>query len=240
MNVQILENAQEIGVAVGRLFVEQVKEKPDSVLGLATGSSPIPTYQFLVKEYNAGNISFRNVTTFNLDEYCDLPRDDKNSYYSFMFANLFRHTDIDPGRVNFLDGNAADEKAECAQYEARIQAAGGIDLQLLGIGNNGHIGFNEPADKFTHTTYKVALTQSTLEANKRFFPDSDMPHYALTMGIDSIMQAKRIVLIATGEAKAQAVYNMIKGEVSPKCPASVLQKHEDAHIFLDRDAAKLL
>lgn len=240
MNVQILENAQEIGVAVGRLFVEQVKGKPDSVLGLATGSSPIPTYQFLTKEYNAGNISFRNVTTFNLDEYCDLPRDDKNSYYSFMFANLFRHTDIDPGRVNFLDGNAADEKAECAQYEARIQAAGGIDLQLLGIGNNGHIGFNEPADKFTHTTYKVALTQSTLEANKRFFPDSDMPHYALTMGIDSIMQAKRIVLIATGEAKAQAVYNMIKGEVSPKCPASVLQKHEDAHIFLDRDAAKLL
>lgn len=240
MNVQILENAQEIGAAVGRLFVEQVKEKPDSVLGLATGSSPIPTYQFLVKEYNAGNISFRNVTTFNLDEYCDLPRDDKNSYYSFMFANLFRHTDIDPARVNFLDGNAVDEKAECAQYEARIQAAGGIDLQLLGIGNNGHIGFNEPADKFTHTTYKVALTQSTLEANKRFFPDSDMPHYALTMGIDSIMQAKRIVLIATGEAKAQAVYNMIKGEVSPKCPASVLQKHEDAHIFLDRDAAKLL
>lgn len=240
MNVQILENAQEIGAAVGRLFVEQIKGKPDSVLGLATGSSPIPTYQFLAEEYKAGKVSFHNVTTFNLDEYCDLPRNDKNSYYSFMFANLFRHTDIDPARVNFLDGNAADEKAECAQYEARIQAAGGIDLQLLGIGNNGHIGFNEPAGAFTHATYKVALTQSTLEANKRFFPDSDMPHDALTMGIDSIMQAKRIVLIATGEAKAQAVYNMIKGEVSPKCPASVLQKHKDVHIFLDRGAAKLL
>lgn len=240
MNIQILENAQEIGAAVGRLFVEQIKGKPDSVLGLATGSSPIPTYQFLAEEYNAGNVSFRSVTTFNLDEYCDLPRDDKNSYYSFMFENLFRHTDINPARVNFLDGNAADEKAECAQYEARIQAAGGIDLQLLGIGNNGHIGFNEPADAFTQATYKVALTQSTLEANKRFFPDSDMPHDALTMGIDSIMQAKRIVLIATGEAKAQAVYNMIKGEVSPKCPASVLQKHKDVHIFLDRGAAKLL
>lgn len=240
MKVHIFNNAQEIGAAAGRLLIEQVQKKPESVLGLATGSSPIPTYQYLAKEYAAGNVSFRKVTTFNLDEYCDLPREDQNSYYSFMFENLFRHTDIDPARVNFLNGNAADEQAECAQYEARIRAAGGIDLQLLGIGNNGHIGFNEPAEEFTHATYKVALTESTLEANKRFFPDSDMPRYALTMGIDSILQAKRILLIATGEAKAQAVRDMIKGELSPKCPASVLQKHADVHIFLDRDAAKLL
>lgn len=240
MNVQILENAQEIGTAAGNLFVEQVQKKPESVLGLATGSSPIPTYQYMAKEYAAGNVSFRSVTTFNLDEYCDLPQDDQNSYYSFMFENLFRHTDIDPARVNFLNGNAADDKAECAQYEARIQAAGGIDLQLLGIGNNGHIGFNEPAEHFTHNTYKVALTESTLEANKRFFPDSDMPRYALTMGIDSIMQAKRIVLIATGAAKAQAVCDMVKGALSPQCPASVLQKHADVQVFLDREAAKLL
>lgn len=240
MNVQILENAQEIGTAAGRLFVEQVRAKPESVLGLATGSSPIPTYQYLAREYAAGQVSFRTITTFNLDEYCDLPQADPNSYYSFMFENLFRHTDIDPARVNFLDGNAADEKAECARYEARIQAAGGIDLQLLGIGNNGHIGFNEPAEAFTHATYKVALTQSTLEANKRFFPDSDMPRYALTMGIDSILQAKRIILIATGETKAQAVRDMIQGALSPRCPASVLQKHADVQVFLDRDAAKLL
>ena len=114
-------------------------------MGLATGSSPIPTYQYMAQEYAAGHVSFRNVTTFNLDEYCDLPQKDPNSYYSFMFDNLFRHTDIDSARVNFLDGNAADDKAECAQYEKRIKDAGGIDLQLLGIGNNGHIGFNEPA-----------------------------------------------------------------------------------------------
>ena len=139
MNVQILENAQAIGAAVGQLFVEQVKTQPDSVLGLATGSSPIPTYQYMAQEYAAGHVSFRNVTTFNLDEYCDLPQKDPNSYYSFMFDNLFRHTDIDSARVNFLDGNAADDKAECAQYEKRIKDAGGIDLQLLGIGNNGHI-----------------------------------------------------------------------------------------------------
>ena len=240
MNVQILENAQAIGAAVGQLFVEQVKTQPDSVLGLATGSSPIPTYQYMAQEYAAGHVYFRNVTTFNLDEYCDLPQKDPNSYYSFMFDNLFRHTDIDSARVNFLDGNAADDKAECAQYEKRIKDAGGIDLQLLGIGNNGHIGFNEPAKEFTHTTYKVALTQSTLDANKRFFPDSDMPRYALTMGIDSIMQAKRIVLIATGAAKAQAVRDMIRGAVSPECPASILQNHADVHIFLDREAAKLL
>ncbi len=240
MDVKILENAQEIGAAAGRMFIEQVQQKPESVLGLATGSSPIPTYQYMAKAYADGDISFRRVTTFNLDEYCNLPREDQNSYYSFMFANLFRHTDIDPARVNFLDGNAADDKAECAQYEARIQAAGGIDLQLLGIGNNGHIGFNEPAEEFTHATYKVALTESTLAANKRFFPDSEMPRYALTMGIDSIMQAKRIILIATGEAKAQAVHDMIRGEVSPHCPASVLQKHGDAYIFLDPAAARLL
>lgn len=240
MNVQILKNAKEIGAAVGSLFVEQVKGKPESVLGLATGSSPILTYQYMAKEFAAGNVSYRGVTTFNLDEYCGLPREDQNSYYSFMFENLFRHTNIDPARVNFLDGNAADEQAECARYEARIRAAGGIDQQLLGIGNNGHIGFNEPAGAFTRATYKVALTQSTLEANKRFFPDSTMPRYALTMGIDSIMRAKRIVLIATGESKAQAVYDMIKGELSPECPASVLQKHGDVHVFLDREAARLL
>lgn len=240
MKVTVMETPLEIGAAVGKIFTDAVKENPNCVLGLATGSSPLPTYAEMIRAYRDGEISFKNVTTFNLDEYCDLPKEDKNSYYSFMFDNLFSGTDINPESVHFLDGNAADDKAECAAYEELIEKAGGIDVQLLGIGNNGHIGFNEPADEFTKHPYKVKLTQSTLDANKRFFPDSDMPLYALTMGIENIMNAKKIVLIATGEAKADAVYKMIKGEVSPSCPASVLQNHGDVLIFLDKAAAAKL
>lgn len=240
MKVTVMDNPQEIGKAVGKIFTDAVKENPSCVLGLATGSSPLPTYAEMIRAYRDGEVSFKNVTTFNLDEYCDLPKEDKNSYYSFMFDNLFSGTDINPESVHFLDGNASDDKAECASYEEFIEKSGGIDVQLLGIGNNGHIGFNEPSDKFTEHPYKVKLTQSTLDANKRFFPDSDMPLYALTMGIENIMKAKKIVLIATGEAKADAVYKMIKGEVSPSCPASILQNHGDVEIFLDKAAAAKL
>lgn len=239
MKVIVLDNAAKIGEEVGKIFVAQVKAKPDTVLGLATGMSPVPTYDYMAKEYAAGNVSFKDVTTFNLDEYCDLPQNDKNSFYSFMVDNLFSRTDIDLNKVNFIDGNA-EEKAECERYENAIEAAGGIDLQLLGIGTNGHIGFNEPADEFTQRTYKVKLTESTIASNQKFFGDVPMPRYAMTMGIGSIMKAKKIVLIATGESKAKAAYAMIKGEVSPSCPASVLQNHEDAVIFLDKEAAKLL
>lgn len=240
MKITVMETPLEIGKAVGKIFTDAVKENPDCVLGLATGSSPLPTYAEMISAYKDGEVSFKGVTTFNLDEYCDLPKEDKNSYYSFMFDNLFSGTDINPESVHFLDGNASDDKAECAAYEELIEKAGGIDVQLLGIGNNGHIGFNEPADEFTKHPYKVKLTQSTLDANKRFFPDSDMPLYALTMGIENIMKAKKIVLIATGEAKADAVYKMIKGEVSPSCPASILQNHSDVEIFLDKAAAAKL
>lgn len=240
MKITVTDTPAKIGAAVGKIFADAVKEKPDCVLGLATGSSPLPTYAEMIRSYKEENVSFKDVTTFNLDEYCDLPKEDKNSYYSFMFDNLFSHIDVNPDKVHFLDGNAEDDKAECAAYEEIIEAAGGIDVQLLGIGNNGHIGFNEPAEEFTKHPYKVKLTQSTLDANKRFFPDSDMPLYALTMGIENIMKAKKIVLIATGAAKADAVYKMIKGEVSPSCPASVLQNHPDVEIFLDKEAAAKL
>lgn len=240
MNVQILENAQAIGAAVGQLFVEQVKTQPDSVLGLATGSSPIPTYQYMAQEYAAGHVSFRNVTTFNLDEYCDLPQKDPNSYYSFMFDNLFRHTDIDSARVNFLDGNAADDKAECAQYEKRIKDAGGIDLQLLGIGNNGHIGFNEPDDHFSKGTHCVDLTESTIQANSRLFDSiDDVPRQAYTMGTQTIMYARMILVVANGEAKAQAVHDMCYGPVTPKCPASILQLHTNCVVVADEAALSL-
>lgn len=240
MNVQILENAQAIGAAVGQLFVEQVKTQPDSVLGLATGSSPIPTYQYMAQEYAAGHVSFRNVTTFNLDEYCDLPQKDPNSYYSFMFDNLFRHTDIDSARVNFLDGNAADDKAECAQYEKRIKDAGGIDLQLLGIGNNGHIGFNEPDDHFSKGTHCVDLTESTIQANSRLFDSiDDVPRQAYTMGTQTIMYARMILVVANGQAKAQAVHDMCYGPVTPACPASILQLHTNCVVVADEAALSL-
>lgn len=239
MEVRIYRNAEEIGEAAGKIICGLVSGKPDCVLGFATGASPVPTYNYLIKQYKEGKISFAGVTTFNLDEYCDLPRDHKNSYYSFMFENLFGSVDINPEKVNFLDGNA-DEKTESERYAAAIEAAGGIDIQILGIGRNGHIAFNEPSDRFTDEAWKVTLTQSTIEANSKYFDDIPMPHYAMTMGIGSIMKSKKIILIATGSSKAQAVKDMIDGPVTPLCPASVLQQHGDVTVLLDEEAASLL
>ncbi len=240
MDIRIFKNEAEIGKAAGQLFCDFVKENPECVLGLATGATPIPTYNKMIDEYNAGNVSFKNVSTFNLDEYCDLPKEHKNSYYSFMFENLFSKIDINAESVNFLDGNTSDPEAESARYAAAIAAKGGIDIQLLGIGRNGHIAFNEPSDAFTGESFKIALTQSTIDANSIYFDDIPMPRYAMTMGIGSIMKAKKIVLIATGASKAEAVKGMIEGEITPQLPASILQQHNDVVIFLDEAAASLL
>ena len=240
MDIRIFKNEAEIGKAAGQLFCETVKANPSCVLGLATGATPIPTYNDMVEEYNAGNVSFKDVCTFNLDEYCDLPKEHKHRYYSFMFENLFSKIDINADNVNFLDGNTTDPDAESARYAAAIASKGGIDVQLLGIGRNGHIAFNEPADSFTGESFKIALTQSTIDANSIYFDDIPMPRYAMTMGIGSIMKAKKIVLIATGASKAEAVKGMIQGEVTPQLPASILQQHQDAVIFLDEAAASLL
>ncbi|MBQ2902761.1 MAG: glucosamine-6-phosphate deaminase [Clostridia bacterium] len=240
MDIRIFKNEAEIGQAVGKLFCDFVNEKPDCVLGLATGATPVPTYNFIADQYAAGKVSFKDVSTFNLDEYCDLPKEHKNSYYSFMFENLFSKLDINADNVNFLDGNTTDPEAESARYAEAIAAKGGIDIQLLGIGRNGHIAFNEPADEFTGESFKIALTQSTIDANSIYFDDIPMPRYAMTMGIGSIMKARKIVLIATGASKAEAVKGMIKGEVTPQLPASILQQHQDAVIFLDEAAASLL
>ncbi|MBQ7595404.1 MAG: glucosamine-6-phosphate deaminase, partial [Clostridia bacterium] len=190
--------------------------------------------------YEDGRVSFKDVKTFNLDEYCDLPKDDKNSYYTFMHEQLFNHVDIKEENVNFLDGNAADWQQESKRYADALADAGGIDIQLLGIGTNGHIGFNEPADEFTDESFKVTLTQSTINSNQKYFGDTPMPRYALTMGIGSIMKAKKIILIATGESKAKAISGMINGEVTPRLPASVLNTHDDVIIMLDKAAASLL
>lgn len=239
MDVRIFKTEEEIGAAAGKMFCDFVNSKPDCVLGFATGATPVPTYSYMAEQCDKGNVTFKDVKTFNLDEYCDLPKEHKNSFYMFMYDNLFSKVDLKPENIDFLDGNT-DPEAESARYAASIEAKGGIDIQLLGIGRNGHIAFNEPADEFSGEAYKIKLTDSTIEANSIYFDDIAMPRYAMTMGIGSIMKAKKIIFIATGASKAQAVHDMIKGEVTPKCPASILQNHADVTVFLDEAAASML
>ncbi len=240
MDIKIYNNAEEIGCAAAQLYKELINGNPSAVLGLATGATPVPTYKKLIELYKNGEISFKDVTTFNLDEYCDLDKHDKNSYYTFMHENLFNYIDIKEENVNFLDGNAEDCDAESKRYAEAIRAAGGIDLQLLGIGTNGHIAFNEPADKFTDEAFKVTLTQSTINSNQKYFGDVPMPRYAMTMGIGSIMRSKKILLIATGESKAKAIKAMVSGEITPQIPCSILNEHKDVVIMLDKAAASLI
>ena len=240
MDVRILNTPEQIAVAAGEIFVRLVKENPKAKLGLATGASPVKMYQYLISQYENGYLDFSEVTSYNLDEYCDLPRSDKNSYYTFMHENLFSHINIKEEHVHLPNGNAADMDAECRRYDRLLADIGGVDVQLLGIGTNGHIGFNEPADVFTEGTYKVKLTDSTIRSNSIYFDEGKMPHYAVTMGVGTIMTAKKIVLIATGESKADAMRAMIRGEVTPHCPASILQTHPDAVIFMDKAAASKL
>lgn len=239
MIIHIFNNAEEIGKAVANLIIEQVNEKPDSVLGFATGASPVPTYKSLIKAYNKGKVSFKDITTFNLDEYCDLPVEDKNSYYTFMHENLFNHIDVKEENVNFLNGNAEDTEAECMRYDDLL-TENKIDIQLLGVGRNGHIGFNEPSNKFTKGSFKVRLSQSTIDANSIYFDENPMPNFALTMGTVSIMKSKQIILIATGRSKSDAIDGLVNGDITPSCPASVLQLHPNVHIFLDKAAAARL
>lgn len=239
MNIVLLNNVYDISVKVSQIIADQVKAKPNSVLGFATGASPVETYKRLIEKYESGEVSFKDITTFNLDEYCGLSRENKNSYFYFMKDNLFGKTDVDFEKVHFLSAHGNEEE-ECKKYREEIAACGGIDIQLLGVGTNGHIGFNEPSDKFTDGPFKVKLTESTIKANSKYFENDDMPRYALTMGVGDIMNAKKIILIATGESKAKAVYAMVNGEVTPQCPASILQTHSDVTIFVDKESAKLL
>ncbi len=241
MNVLVFDTEEQIGVAAGYYMCGQVLQKPESVLGLATGSTPLRAYEHMVSLYKQGAVDFSRVTTFNLDEYCRLDVKDKNSYHSFMYENLFNHINIPEENINFLNGNAWDLETECKNYENRIKAAGGIDIQLLGIGSNGHIAFNEPASAFQRWSHVVKLKESTIKDNSRFFDSiEDVPTEAVTMGIGSIMQAKRILIIALGQKKAKAIQQVIDGNVTPQCPASILQFHKDVTLMLDRDAASLL
>ena len=237
MEIRIFDTPEEIAGVCADRFSALISKKPNAVLGFATGASPVPTYGELIRRNAAGELSFRDVTTFNLDEYCELPRDNKNSYYTFMHRMLFSHIDIKEENVHLLDGNAADLEQEAAAYEQAIKDAGGIDLQLLGIGTNGHIGFNEPSDHFTNKTFVVELAKSTVTSNKIYFENGVMPTHAVTMGIGTIFAARQIILIANGKKKAKAIRMTVKGEITPRCPASILQFHPSALLLLDREAA---
>lgn len=232
---------QDASRKVANIISAQVILKPDCVLGLATGSSPLGAYSQLIKWNEQGDVDFSQTKTVNLDEYVGLAADHDQSYSYFMHHNFFDHINIDPNNTNLPNGLEQDEAKESARYDKVIQDLGGVDLQLLGIGANGHIGFNEPADEFVTGTHRVDLTASTIEANSRFFEDESMvPRQAYTMGMLSIMQAKRVVMIATGKNKAQAVYDAFCGPVTPQMPASIMQLHPDFVLVADEDALSLV
>ena len=231
----------ELSEKVAELIAKEIRENEKPVIGLATGSTPVGAYQKLIEWYNAGELDFSNVTTVNLDEYKGLPRDNDQSYWYFMHDNLFNHVNIKPENINLPDGTNEDADAECARYDAVVAGTGGVHIQLLGMGHNGHIAFNEPADTFSRGTNCVALQQSTIDANKRFFAsEADVPRFAYTMGIGTIMAAKKIVIAVNGKAKAETVKAAFTGPVTPRVPASILQFHPEVYVVLDEEAASLL
>ncbi|MBQ8554241.1 MAG: glucosamine-6-phosphate deaminase [Clostridia bacterium] len=241
MQVVIVKNAEQAGQAVATLIAAQIYTKPDCVLGLATGSTPIPAYQTLIGMHKEGLLDFSKVKSYNLDEYVGISYEHECSYHRFMQDELFNHVNIKPENTHVPDGNAEDIPSTAAAYDAAIVAAGGIDLQLLGIGHNGHIGFNEPGSEFIYGCHKVELSQSTIEANTRFFDsEADVPRAAVTLGIGSIMNARQVVLVATGEGKAEAVRRSLEEDVSPMCQASILRTHPNAIFVLDEAAASKL
>ena len=240
MKVIVVENYQQIGQFGAQIIAGVIKNNPNAVLGLATGTSPIGIYQNLVEMCQKGEISFANVKTVNLDEYVGLDGTHPQSYRYFMNDNLFNHVDIDKANTFVPNGVAENLQEECTRYTTLVNNLV-QDIQLLGIGSNGHIAFNEPGTPFDSTTHVVNLTENTIKDNSRLFEDiCQVPTKALTMGIANIMNAKRILIVANGKNKAQAVYDMVKGQVNTTCPASVLQNHPDVTVIVDKDAASLL
>ncbi len=242
MEVIIKSDAQAASVAAARVVARLVREKPDAVLGLATGSTPLTLYRELVRLHREEGLDFSAVRTFNLDEYIGLEKEHPQSYYTFMWENLFSQINIKPENVHIPDGLAADVPASCAAYEREILAAGGIDLQVLGIGSDGHIGFNEQTSSFASRTRIKTLTQQTVADNARFFDgdESRVPHHCITMGIGTIMDARMNLMLAFGEGKAGAIAATVEGPVAAMMPASILQHHPSAKVFIDEAAASAL
>lgn len=237
MEILLCNSYDEISEKAAAILADTVNKKPTAVLGMATGSTPEGMYKRLIKRYEAGTLDFSSVETFNLDEYYPLAAENEQSYHYYMYEKLFRHINVKPERIHILDGEAEDADAECKAYGDAIAAAGGIDLQILGIGENGHIGFNEPGEYLHADVHKTALTESTVNANARFFATRDeVPRYALTVGIGDILRAKKILLLASGKAKAKAIRALLDDRITTSVPASLLKTHPNVILICDRAA----
>ena len=241
MEIIIQANAEQASHEAAHLIADLVRKKPTAVLGLATGSTPLTMYHELIRLHREEGLDFSQVTTFNLDEYIELPKEHPQSYHHFMWKNLFQHINVDPAQVHLPDGMTSDVTAFCARYEQQITEAGGIDLQVLGIGTDGHVGFNEPTSSLSSRTRIKTLTQQTLKDNTRFFDKpEEQPHHVITMGIGTILDCRQIVMLAFGENKADAVQASIEGPITSMTPASALQFHIKTHFFMDERAASKL
>lgn len=241
MEVRTVENYEEMSEAAAELIIRQINKKPDAVIGLAAGSTPECLYQKLGEAYKKGLVDFSGVKTFNLDEYIGMPPEHVQSYHHFMEEKLFSKINLRQENIHIPNGMADDIAAECARYSAEIEAADGIDIMILGIGPNAHIGFNEPGDFFVPETHVVELAPTTRAANARFFKTvDDMPNWAVSMGIRDIMYSRNILLLANGAGKTEAVYQAVCGDITPRVPASVLQLHRNVLVLVDRAAAARL
>ncbi|MBP1924848.1 glucosamine-6-phosphate deaminase [Sedimentibacter acidaminivorans] len=241
MEIVIKKDYDEVSELAAKYMLDVIRNKENAVLGLPTGGTPIRMYNIVVEEYKRKKILFNNIKTFNLDEYIGLSKLNKQSYYYFMNKHLFSYTDIKEENIHTPNGMTKDVLNECINYENKIKAVGSMDILFLGIGQNGHIGFNEPADFFEPYTHKVILKEKTVKSNSRFFEKiEDVPVTAITMGVKTILSAKKIVMLAIGETKADAISKMVNGKITPQLPASILQLHNDVTVIVDENASKYL
>ena len=237
MKILVFESYEEMSLASANIIADVVKEKRNAVLGLATGSTPVGMYNCLVDMYNSGELDFSGVKSVNLDEYYPISPDNRQSYRYFMNKNLFEKINIKPENTNVPAGDAEDPEKECTRYEKLIDSLGGIDIQILGIGQNGHIGFNEPEERLYVDTHVTSLTESTMQANARFFTEDEIiPDKALTMGMGSIFKADKILVLANGKAKRDAVRKLVSGRITTSCPVTLLNLHKDVTLICDKEA----